>query len=152
MIQRKQTVFLLLAVIVSICCLCMPIAELVPKTMSAPSQMYNLWIVDGDGNHDFSTWPLFAILLITAAIALIAIFQFKKRIQQARLCLINIFLLVAWYIVFAFYAFSTLEQDGMSLSYGIPLALPAVSIILNFMARHGILADEKLVRSMDRIR
>jgi hypothetical protein len=34
----------------------------------------------------------------------------------------------------------------------IAAAFPAVMIILNFMARKGILADEKLVRAADRIR
>ena len=65
MIQRKQTVFLLLALIVTLVCLCLPVGKFVPQTMGVDMPMYNLWLVDGNGGHDFSVWPTFAILLIT---------------------------------------------------------------------------------------
>ena len=54
MIQRKQTLFLILAVIVSVCCLSLPVATLLPSGMGAPSQVLNLWIADGNGARDFS--------------------------------------------------------------------------------------------------
>jgi hypothetical protein len=33
-----------------------------------------------------------------------------------------------------------------------PAVMPAIALIFYLMARHAILADEKLVKSMDRIR
>jgi len=44
------------------------------------------------------------------------------------------------------------ERATFTLTPELPLALPAVAIVLYFMARQGIMADERLVRSMDRIR
>ena len=152
MIQRKQTLYLILAVIASICCLCMPLATLEPSGMGLPSQLFNLWIVDGNGNHDFQTWPLFVVLLLSASLAFICIFMYRKRSQQASLCTFNIFLLIVWYLLFAYFAYIKQDPSASTLSLDFPAGLPMVSIILNFMAHMGIVADEKLVRSMNRIR
>lgn len=152
MIQRKQTLFLVLAVIASVCCLSMPLATLMPTGMSATSQVFNLWIADGNGSHDFSTWPLFAVLLLSAASGFLSIFLYKNRRRQAAVCVANIFLLLAWYLLFAWLVFSGEQSAASTLVPEIPLALPAVAIVLYFMARQGIMADERLVRSMDRIR
>lgn len=152
MIQRKQTLFLLIAVIAAVVCLCLPLGEFVSgHVMGGKSVMYNLWIARPDGSHDFSVWALFAILLVTCPISLFAIFSYKNRITQSRFCMFNILLLLGWYFVLAA---MTLKTDGMGGSFNVSMAsaLPAVSIILHFMARKAILADEALVRSADRIR
>lgn len=152
MIQRKQTLFLLIAVIAAVVCLCLPLGEFVSgNVMGGKSVVYNLWITRPDGSHDFSVWALFAILLVTCSISLFAIFSYKNRITQSRFCMFNILLLLGWYFVLAA---MTLKMDGAGGSFSISMtsALPAVSIILHFMARKAILADEALVRSADRIR
>ena len=58
---------------------------------------------------------------------------------------------MVWYLLFAWLVF-TGERATFTLTPELPLALPAVAIVLYFMARQGIMADERLVRSMDRIR
>lgn len=68
--------------------------------------------------------------------------------MQANLCTVAIMLLAFWYILLAL-----LQKENVQLALlKWPVVLPAVSIILLFLARKGILADEKLVRSLDRIR
>ena len=64
----------------------------------------------------------------------------------------NILLLIVWYIAFAVISLGKQDTLHAVMAVGIPASFPAVSIILYVMARHGIIADEKLVRSMDRIR
>lgn len=152
MIQRKQTLFLLLAVISAIVCLCLPLGQFTAgNALGGSSTMYNLWIVRPDGVHDFSVWVLFAILLVTCPISLIAIFSYKNRMVQSRFCMFNILLLLGWYVVMAAMTLNTKEAAG-GFNIFIPSALPAVSMVLHFMARKAILADEALVRSADRIR
>ena len=149
MIQRKQTIFLLLALILIILCLCMPIALFVQQTMGMPTSMYNLWMVDANGAHSFTPWPLFAILLFTSPISLAAIFTYKNRKLQARLCVFVVLLLLAWY---AAYAYFVLTANAGAFRPMWAAACPLVAIILCLMARHAILADEALVRAADRIR
>jgi hypothetical protein len=119
MIQRKQTLYLLAAFVLTIVC------------------MFTQSVI-----------VLLPCLLLSATLTLACIFLYKRRKLQAFMCLIDIMLLLIWYVLLA-----ALPQMG---DYEIELdwsdALPAVSIILLFLARLGILADEKLVRSLDRIR
>ena len=79
---------------------------------------------------------------VSAALSAYTIFQYQRRPLQARLCLAGLFVVFAWYIGVA-----VLEQ-----TVGTVEALPMVNAILIFLARKGILDDEKLVRSADRIR
>lgn len=151
MIQRKQTLFLLIAVVVAIVCLCLPLGDFTTGMPGEASTMYNLWIVRPDGTYDWSIWALFAILLITCPIALVAIFSYHNRKAQSRFCMFNILLSLGWYVVFAVTAFGLKGSMG-NFDVSFNAILPAVSMILYFMARKAILADEALVRSADRIR
>jgi len=152
MIQRKQTLFLLIACILNAVCLCLPVAQFVPGGMGVSQSMTNLWVSLSDGSRDFSPWPLFALLIVSTAVSLCTIFLYKNRMLQSRLCLLVILLLVAWVAVYG--ALTVMLAGDMSCQYRFSFAavLPVVSLILVFMARRGVIADEKLVRSMDRIR
>lgn len=149
MIQRKQTLFLLAALIATVVCLCMPVATFLPQGLGASQPMYNLWVVEGSGNHNFAPWPLFAVLLFTTPINVMAIFGYKNRRQQARLCTVCIGLIVGWYIAYAFLS-QVLDFGTFKVTW--QAALPFVAFVCYYLARRGILADEALVRAADRIR
>jgi hypothetical protein len=110
--------------------------------------VYNLWLTDGQGAHSFVAAPLFVCLMLSALLTLLTIFLYAKRKLQAKMCLLLMVLYLAWYLLLAMLP----QQTGGQLLLEWTAVLPAVSIILTFMARKGILADEKLVRSLDRIR
>lgn len=113
MIQRKQTLFLILAALLTLVC----------------AALHFEWID--------------LVLLVSAALSVYTIFIYRKRMLQARLCLIGIGVLLGWYILLAVVQrqiLSTVES------------LPMISAILLFLARKGVLDDEKLVRAADRIR
>lgn len=150
MIQRKQSVFLLIAFIASVVCLCLPIGSFEPQAMGVSFKMYNLMVMLGTG-ADYSVCGLFGLLLISSALSLSTIFLFKNRMLQSRMCLCNLFLLVAWYIVFGVMTRNVISVDT-DFHVAFAVCLPAISIVLIFMARIAILKDEKLVRAADRIR
>lgn len=80
MIQRKQTLFLLAALILNIICLCLPLGHFVADgNINSTSTMFNLWITMPNGSHNYSVWALFATLLITCPISLIAIFYVSQQ-------------------------------------------------------------------------
>lgn len=123
MIQRKQSVFLLLAVILGV-----------------------LIIVN------YPMWPLFLLALVASSLSFFTIFKYKRRPLQARLSILAAILFVLWYpavmLVNKFMMSIGLQYDIVNV-WG---ALPAVSAILCLMARKGIMDDERLVRAADRIR
>ena len=112
MIQRKQTIFLLLAAILALVCLVVRLQ----------------WIDIVQG--------------LSAVLSVYTIFIYKRRPLQAKLCLLGLFLIFVWYVLLAVYQGYVQTID----------ALPMVNAILIFLARKGILDDEKLVRAADRIR
>jgi len=150
MIQRKQTIFLLLAVIASVVCLSMPIGRIEPVELGGDAYtFYNLFI---KGSETVIYKPLlFSMLLIEATVAFIDIFLYKKRVLQARLCTLCMGLIVVWYGIYALIATSAMT-DITSFHAEFSACLPLVAVILLIMARRGIMADEKLVRAADRIR
>ena len=150
MIQRKQSVFLLLAFIASVVCLCLPLGSFEPQAMGAGFKMYNLMVMLGSG-ADYSVCGLFGLLVLSSLLSISTIFLYNNRILQSRLCLCNLFLLLAWYVVFGVMTRNVFSADT-SFHIAFAACLPAVSIILNFMARTAIIKDEKLVRAADRIR
>ena len=148
MIQRKQTLFLLLVLILDIVCMSMQVATFYTDSGTVFARMYNLWLTDGQGGHSFRSSLLFVMLMLSSLLSVCTIFLYTRRKLQAQMCILGILLLVGWYIVLA-----VLPQSiGGMMHVEWPSVLPAVSIILTFMARKGIVADEKLVRSLDRIR
>lgn len=152
MIQRIQSVYLLIAAICSVACLSLPVGRYVNDGLLS-STMYNLWIVSSDGSgHTFTSTPLFVVQLLAAAISLYAIFMYKNRKQQMRLCIFSSLLLAGWYAIYAVLAVLCGGTGEVSFSPSIYGALPAVALILNVMASRSIRADERLVRAADRIR
>ncbi len=151
MLQRIQTVYLFLALIVTVVCLCLPIGAFTPAGMGGDTMMFNLWKLLPEGGHDFSVWPLFVILLLTCPLNLLTVFTYKNRKLQSRLCVYNVLLNLVWialYVVFGY----VMVEDGVTFNPQLAACLPGVAIILYVMARRGIQSDERLVRSMDRIR
>lgn len=150
MIQRKQSVFLLVAFIVSVVCLCMPLGYFEPQAMGVGFKMYNLFVMLGSG-ADYSVSGLFGLLAISSILSIATIFLYKNRMLQSRLCACNLFVLVAWYVVFGVMTRNVFSA-GTSFHIAFAACLPAVAAVLNFMARVAIIKDEKLVRAADRIR
>lgn len=162
MIQRIQTLYLLAALAFCIGCLCLPVAHFVVGdgfSSFAGSldsyervDMYNLWLVS-EGKHMFYFCPvLMAILVITTSLICTDVLLFKHRILQMRIATFCMILLVAWYIAYGIIIFLLCSAAGMLWSTHWTAAFPAVAFILLYLAIRGIRKDEKLVRSLDRLR
>lgn len=150
MIQRKQTLFLLISLILTIVCLCSPVAELRYDGMNADILVYNLWAI-ADGKHNYSVMGMFIILLITLPINLKAIFSFNTRKFQSRLCMYNMVLSLLWYAAFVVSIF-VITKEHYDFHIKLQATFPLISAILYYMAHKAIDADERLVRAADRIR
>ena len=150
MIQRKQSIFLLVAFVVSVVCLCLPLGSIEPTGMTGYFKLYNLWL-DKINTVDYSVCSLFIVLLLSGIVSLLTIFLYNNRKLQGKVCLCNEFLLVIWYILLGVTTRNVVSPDA-AFHVSFAACLPAVSIILNVMARAGIRHDERLVRAADRIR
>lgn len=156
MIQRIQTIYLIIAVVLSVICLCMEIGTFSIDGLTVARE-YNLWVLMIDNNattHQFTTLPLFAVLLLSAVLGIYSIFAYHNRIFQSRLCMFNMLLLLGWNILYAVYRRILIEGNGQLVDFNMSIAafFPVIAMIFYLLARRGIMADEKLVRAADRIR
>jgi len=74
--------------------------------------------------------------------SLVDVFLYKRRLVQAMVCVLVMAVGIVYYILLA------VDQPLLDWTH----AMPLLGIVLVFLARKGILHDEKLVRSLDRIR
>ncbi len=150
MIQRKQTIFLFLAAVFGILSLCMQLATVSYEGMTT-YRVFSLWAIGGNSTSTFIPCPLFILMLLSTTLSVCTIFLYKRRPLQARLSMVNIFIMVFWYIAMIVVS-KKLAPDATNFHLEIASSFPAVIVILLFIARKGIIADERLVRAADRIR
>ena len=150
MIQRIQTIYLIAAFALCIGCLCTPIAHFMPREGGYMVNMYNLWFISQE--LFYSCFALFGILAIAATVVFIDIWLFKRRALQMRLATFSMILLVAWYIAYGIYCYWFSGWFEATWRPHWTAALPAAALIFLYLAFRGILKDEMLVRSLDRLR
>ena len=145
MIQRIQSVFLLLAAVGFAGLLKLPFAS---------SNMNQSPIFEDGLFNVFDNSILLVLCIAGAALALINIFLFKNRELQLRigylLIICSIFLpLVA---IWSFYTIKENFSADLNIADSIGLYLPIVSLVGAILANRFISKDKKLVSSMDRLR
>ena len=153
MLQRIQTVYLLLIVALTIATLFFPLAVLQAGNDLFSFDASGVSTLMGEPALIYPTWGLFALVAVIAIVALVTIFLFKRRILQIRLCVFNALLMIGFYGFFAYLAYNfTSSFAEMSLQVKFGLAFPLINLILDYLAIRNIGADEALVRSLDRLR
>ena len=164
MIQRIQTLFLIIAALALIVMAFYPVVNITEFTAVQSGVLetdyYNLKVTGlADPSPESKpqmnssvALPLMIIVIALLAIIVYSIFRFKLRLYQLKLVKIGIFLniiLVAG-IFLNYFKFFTHAQIGSELGLG--SYFPLISLVMLVVANRYILKDEKLVRSADRLR
>lgn len=160
MIQRVQTIFLLIVGLVMIAFLFVPIWQKADETTGASYVMTAFYLekvpsANDQVSNDFNPYALIGVLaIISASMAFITISIYRKRMRQILLCTINALILGIILVLSAYWATQEEAQwlPGLNGQYSIGLFFPAIALVFNSLATRFIRKDEKLVRSMDRIR
>lgn len=135
MIQRIQTIWLLLAAAASFATL--------KLSFYSGNKDNNLFEELTGSSH-------FLLLILSVAVgllALITIFLFKNRKLQIRLSLLGIVLQLVALVIY-FQQIKTYVQGNFTLTSALSFIIPVFFIL----AWLGIRKDEKLIKSMDRLR
>ena len=147
MIQRIQSVYLFGVAVLSIAMFFVPFGVVGGYTLTAMKLSSTEEILS-------TTYPLAA--LITAAIVLSfgSAFLFKNRKLQMKLCTLSM-ILQAGILVLALFHYldgAAAELGEKQPAYAIGIYIPAIGMILSFLASKAIKKDDDLVKSVDRIR
>ncbi len=155
MIQRIQTVYLLLAAVLMSLTLFLPLATI---WQGGNEIIIKAWFADGTVGFK-APLPLYLGIILSVATALpfVTIFLYKKRMTQIRLCVSEIVLLLGSAAFIALYCYRMCDvlaelMQELNFTLGFAALMPIVAIIPMVLAIRGIAKDEALVRSLDRIR
>ena len=154
MVQRIQTVYLLIIVALTTATLFMPLASVRMNDIFFSFNASGLNTLTKPSELVYPTWALMALTAVIALIACITIFLYKNRMLQIRLCVFNAILLLGFYGLFTFFLLKIVDLTD-SIHAGnmrIALVFPLICLILDYLAIRNIGADEMLVRSLDRLR
>ena len=157
MIQRIQSVFLLLLALAMLSVLALPLWHKVDALANQELTLTAFGFAAKGVQLPATTGPVWLIGVLAAASAAVAafeIFQFRSRAKQLMLGSVNLLLITAT-LGAAFYFSNKGEQllniklEGQFLA---GFYLPTLALLLNLLANRFIRRDEQLVRSMDRLR
>ena len=154
MIQRIQTLYLLLAAGLVACAAFLPLASF--ASGGEEFRLYAFGLRTADGETVQSTLYMGILLALALVLPLTTIFLFKRRMLQFRLGVVEMILLLGAQIVMGIYyflsyrLFSSFEFHAQSVK--LPLVLPLIAMIFTYLAVRAIFRDELMIRSMDRIR
>ncbi len=137
MIQRIQSVWLLLAAI----CILLTIQLPFYSGINDPAIPYH------ELNGASGGFGILIVTLLVAVLGVVGIFLYKNRIVQLRLCMaaiiIELGLLFLYYKKIAAFTLGTLSLTSV---------LHLLVIVFFILAARGVNADEKLIKDSDRLR
>lgn|SRR5947207_3337693 len=138
MIQRQQSLWLLLSTICAFLSYKLPFFS---GTKEGVKNLTEKAILDGGSN-----FFLLVFTGISLALSLITIFLYKDRKLQLKLCIAGIILSILLLIIY----FNEMRKLSGSVSLS---AVFVFAILIGYiMAARGIWKDEKLVKSLDKLR
>ncbi len=147
MIQRIQTVYLLISILLLGLLFWLPLADI---TSGTDIYQFTIKGITKGEEQLFSGLPFMVFLMIIIALHLAVVFMYKNRIRQIRILVFSMVLLLGLFGVFFYFTYAGF--DGARASFRIPVAFPLIAMILDYLAIRGIGKDEALIRSLNRIR
>lgn len=141
MIQRIQSLFLILVDIVLVVLLFVPYASMTMVTeMPSPVQEYTL--IDNPG--------LLVGQVVLGILATVTMVMFTNRKLQMKLCFVGVVISLVFTLLLAYNSIFPMTGAHWTIEPGTYVSL--ANPVLFLLARNFIMRDENLVKSTDRIR
>lgn len=144
MLQRIQTLYLLAATLLMALITLLPMVTYTTPTGTEALKAFDLIYIG-------------VLLSICTLLPFVTIWLFKNRWLQIRLCFAELVLLLGaqiFAIVYSVRVTSAMRDSltGLVADKSITIIFPAISMILVGLAIRGIIKDQQLIKSLDRIR
>ncbi|MGC9470527.1 MAG: DUF4293 domain-containing protein [Bacteroidales bacterium] len=151
MIQRIQTLFLLLALALIISMFNFPLV----RFMTESGEVHVLkmtGIFSWDGTQQMNTLPLLILFGLSGTLLLVDIFLYKRRVLQMRVAVYVILILLGGTGLMAYYIWLGQKELQAEWALKVGFVFPVVAAVFTFLAFRNIRKDEALVRAYERIR
>ena len=155
MIQRIQSIYLLLAALCSGLLLAAPLYNI--ETANASFQLFLGGLAQTNPKETILTSQpsIMAVGLLLTLFPIIILFLFKKRQVQMRLAASAMMANTAMLLLLVGIinkSIGNISEPHVKETYGFGLILPVISIVCLFLANKAIRKDDNLIRSADRLR
>ncbi len=148
MIQRIQSIWLLLAALFSSLAFVLDVLTVRWYALNGTEMERGIQLLE------HSNYMLIAIVIFTVLLPTLAIFFYKNRKQQKWVAIFSILLNIAFIALYIASKDKAVVQKPpvQNTAFAFGGFMPVFSIIFLIMAIRGINKDEKLVKSLDRLR
>lgn len=151
MIQRIQTVYLLLVTALLTTTIFLPVGSFLDSNgLLYPFTPLNINLPSAGLNY--TPWGQLALLVLGALIAFATIFLFKNRKLQMRMCVFNSLIIAGYYLVYLMFVLMSKGNTNADFQFSFGLCLPVISLVLTFLAFRAIRKDENMIKTAYRIR
>lgn len=147
MIQRIQSLYLLLVIIAYILLFFFPIA-----TYTTLESSFRFSLLEITGANSNSSIPLMVAVILLAITVLVTIFLFKKRLLQIKITAILLLAHIGFVAALFYVADSLTKKFGADAVYQSGAYIALIPLVFVVLANRAIRKDEKMVRSTDRLR
>lgn len=156
MIQRIQTLFLILSIILNIIAFFFPFVTFISEYNYYELSVLHLENLTPNTESIFSgmiTYPIIGLLIFSIALSIFTILKYKNRKQQMKFNKLNIFVLIILIagILFGYTNYIEKEIEAVS-TFEMGAYFPLASLLFLLLANRFIIKDEKIIRSADRLR
>ena len=162
MIQRRQTIFMLLSAIISALLFFTPLVSYNDGTSIMSFTIFGIENHVETLTYSASyTWPLIVLTVLMTILPIYTLFRYKKRQHQVKMCQLDMLLNIIFIgLVFLYYdadiqkVIAAVEGETyrLDVAYCIGMVIPLVNIVLQMLAIRGIKKDIELLKSVDRLR
>ncbi len=151
MIQRKQTLFLIVAIVLLLVSAFEVSASFKTAENLTLATLSNFSLSDGKSSN--ALYSVMGIMLLgSAALNAVAVFLFRNRKMQMKMCWWVIFVLLIYYIARMSCIVGIAKSLKLTPQFDFYEAFPLIAIFFVVLAYKGIRHDDKLVRDSYRIR
>ncbi len=153
MLQRIQSLYLGLVVLMALLFLALPIGQFGDIHALSLIRIPAFSAAFPDAAHAWYPVALIAMTTVILILTLYAISRYRFRLVQLRMGKFNILLHLLLLVLAFFYLDQLREQlPGLGFTYGAGIFFPLFSLLLILMANRAIKRDEARIRAADRIR
>lgn len=152
MIQRIQSIYLLVAAILMAVTVFSPLAFLTDNANGYFIYRCLGFYENGVGLN-YHTWGVITLVSLTAVLTFVSIFLYKNRKLQIKLSYISIVGILASYgTIYTYLQTGSAATSSVLVNVKYGIIMPVIALIFIILAIIKIKADEKLVQSLNRIR
>lgn len=156
-IQRWQSVFLLIVTAMMACFTFCSLGQVQMPDFSLDFTTMG-FSIEGEATNGaplgyyMRTWPFFTISLLCTILPFIAIFLFRNMSLQKTVCIIEVLLIVALVLMGIAYGYKNEALENFQVGWSSIIITLPIAVVADLLAYRRISADQKLLRSTDRLR